>query len=144
MTREMFALWAVIVWVLVAHWQLMRRFVRQTVPLLHQQGWRGGGGGERGDNTLLRAVVMLIPSPGVYYVPINYDKSERFWIIQLNYRGQGGQTGVNTLSPHSAVSRWCQGGSVRIIGVKHSLPAPPGPTLPPTNVKPIYWIVSTF
>ena len=34
--------------------------------------------GEGGDNTSPWAVVMLIPSPGVYYVPINYDKSERF------------------------------------------------------------------
>ena len=54
--------WAVIVWVLVAHWQLMRRFVRQTVPLLHQARLEGQGGGG-GDNTSPWAVVMLIARP---------------------------------------------------------------------------------
>ena len=49
---------------LVAHWQLMRRFVRQTVPLLHQARLEGqGGGGGGGDNTSPWAVVMLIARP---------------------------------------------------------------------------------
>ena len=48
---------------------------------------RGGAGGD----TPPWAVVMVIAVTGVYYVPINYDKSERFGIIQLNYRTGEGQ-----------------------------------------------------